>query len=600
MTLVRPLDPTAARSARSVTSPIDLLMTAPSRADDPRARPARSAENEAAESPSLMLLVLLASAGVLLYATFLGNPANRGDWLPYLMVIAAEVVLVLHTLLAMWTVLSSGHNARGFGFHQAQDHLYDMAEILRHGLGDAPHRWPMYLAGRPATVDVLVTTYGEDLGTIRRTVTAAVAMQGEHLTWVLDDGRSDEVRDLADELGARYVRRLSSNGAKAGNLNHALSLTSGEYFVVLDADFVPRPAFLHETVPFFADRDVAFVQTPQTYGNQHNVISRGAGYMQAVFYRYVQPGRNRFNAAFCVGTNVIFRRAAIEDVGGIYSDSKSEDVWTSLLLHEKGWRTVYIPTTLAVGDTPETIEAYTKQQLRWATGGFEIMLTRNPLSRHRTLTLDQRLQYTVTATHYLTGIAPMILLLVPPLHIYFGLSPIDLQISPATWLLYYGGFYLMQIAVAFYTLGSFRWEVLMLASVSFPIYVRALVNALLRREQRWHVTGSRGRSESPFTFILPQVLFFAFLLLTSAVGAWRDLADGSLSLALAWNVTNTVILGGLMVAAAREARTSRRAVRKARHPGAADPLGFLGDAPAAEPGTALEPVRASIWAGGAR
>ena len=100
------------------------------------------------------------------------------------------------------------------------------------------------------------------------------------------------------------------------------------------------------------------------------------------------------------------------------------------MLHEKGWRTVYIPTELAVGDTPETVEAYTKQQLRWATGGFEIMLTHNPLSPKRNLTMDQRLQYLVTATHYLTGIAPLLLILVPPLQIYFNLTPMNLTITP--------------------------------------------------------------------------------------------------------------------------------------------------------------------------
>ena len=100
--------------------------------------------------------------------------------------------------------------------------------------------------------------------------------------------------------------------------------------------------------------------------------------MQTVFYRFIQPGRNHFNAAFCVGTNVVFRRAAVDDIGGMYTDSKSEDVWTSLMLHERGWRSVYIPDVLAVGDAPETIEAYTKQQLRWATGGFEILLHAQP------------------------------------------------------------------------------------------------------------------------------------------------------------------------------------------------------------------------------
>ena len=49
----------------------------------------------------------------------------------------------------------------------------------------------------------------------------------------------------------------------------------------------------------------------------NNLISRGAGYMQSVFYRFIQPGKNRFNAAFCVGTNVIYRRTAIEQIGGM-------------------------------------------------------------------------------------------------------------------------------------------------------------------------------------------------------------------------------------------------------------------------------------------
>ena len=61
------------------------------------------------------------------------------------------------------------------------------------------------------------------------------------------------------------------------------------------------------------------------------------------------------------------------------------------MLHERGWKTIYIPKTLAIGDTPETIEAYTKQQLRWATGGFEILLSHNPLSPKRKLTMDQRI-----------------------------------------------------------------------------------------------------------------------------------------------------------------------------------------------------------------
>jgi cellulose synthase (UDP-forming) len=524
----------------------------------------RAAENRKSQSPSLVMLVVIATLGIFTYAAFLLNPASRGDWLPYTMVIAAESLLIAQALLSMWTILSGSQDPRDFAFHQAKSKLFRPREVLRDGFGGSPERWSLYLDDAEINVDVFITTYGEPIDTIRRTVTAAVAMHGLHHTWVLDDGKSDDVRALAAEVGARYVRRLSNGGAKAGNVNHALSIARGDYFVIFDADFVPYPEFLIETVPFFANADVAFVQTPQTYGNLHNVISRGAGYMQAVFYRFIQPGRNRFNAAFCVGTNVIFRRAAIDDIGGMYTDSKSEDVWTSLMLHQRGWRTIYIPMTLAVGDAPDTVEAYTKQQLRWATGGFEILLTHSPLSRRRKLTLDQRLQYLVTASFYLTGICPLILLLVPPLEIYFDLRPMNLSTTVFTWLLYYAGFYAMQIILAFYTMGSFRWETLMLATASFPIYVAALFNVLVGKEQKWSATGDRSKVSSPFNFMIPQVLFFAFLALTSIVAVIRDLDNGVLTLATAWNVTNTIILGSFIVAAHRESLGVRRERRRAK------------------------------------
>ena len=513
----------------------------------------RRAETANPYSPVMILISLIATLGILLYAQFLLNPANRGDFLPYALVITAETILITHALLAMWTILSGAKSPRDFAFHESQSAIFDKRAIKAAGLKGLPHLWPILLNGKEISVDVFITVYGEERSKIRATAAAAMAIKGKHRTWILDDGRSDDVQALAEELGCHYVRRLSSNGAKAGNINHALSITKGEFFCVFDADFVPKPEFLVETVPFFVNSNVAFVQTPQTYGNLINMVSRGAGYMQAVFYKFIQPGRNHFNAAFCVGTNVIFRRAAINDIGGIYTDSKSEDVWTSLMLHERGWKTIYIPKTLAVGDAPETIEAYTKQQLRWATGGFEIMLTHNPLSPRRKLTTDQRIMYLVTATHYLTGIAPALLLLVPPLEIFFDLRPVNLSIDVTTWLTFYAGFYLMQILLAFYTLGSFRWEVLMLASVSFPIYAQALVNAFAGKEQKWHVTGSTSKASSPFNFMIPQIVVFVFLLLSSAIAIWRDMGNSQLTLATAWNVTNTFILGSFMIVACREA-----------------------------------------------
>ncbi|MDN4471423.1 glycosyltransferase family 2 protein [Demequina zhanjiangensis] len=528
---------------------------------DAPARPDQHHFMGSEQSPVMITLVLIATIGVLAYTGFLLNPANRGDLVPYLMVLGAELVLVMHALMTSWTILAGGQNPRTYAVHHARSVLY------AHHHGD-PRNWPVMLGGRPITVDILITVYGEPLDVIERTAVAARDMRGQHRTWILDDGRSDDVKELAAQLGVRYVRRLTSHGAKAGNVNHALTLAKGEVFAIFDADFVPKPEFIEQTLPFFIDHKVAFVQTPQSYGNENeSVISKGAAYMQTVFYRFVQPGKNRFNAAFCVGTNVMFRREAVLDVGGIYTDSKSEDVWTSLMMHERGWKSIFIPEVLAVGDAPDNVEAFSKQQLRWATGGFEILFTHPLFSRRSKLSLEQRIQYLTTASFYLTGIAPLPLLLVPPLEIFFDLRPVSLSITVGEWALFYAGFYVMQILLAWFALGTYKWQTLTLATVSFPVYTKALFNVLRGKDVGWQATGTLKQS-SAFNYMIPQMLFFAFLLIASVVALWRDFGNGFLTLATVWNILNTAILGVFVVSAGMnlKPRASKKAAKSTELP----------------------------------
>ena len=401
----------------------------------------RRASTSGRYSPTLLLVALLASIGVFAYTAFILTPAFRGDLIPWLIVMTCELILIFQASMALWTMLSGYGRQPSYRFQTAQAKLFNPQLNARMRITADPTKWPMYLNDRQVDVDVLITVYGEPLDVIETTARAAMAMHGRHITWILDDGDSDEVRDLAKSLGCRYVRRLGSSGAKAGNINNALSVAKAEFFVIFDADFVAKPDFLYETVPFMEDSNVAFVQTPQVYGNLNNIVSRGAGFIQMVFYRFIQPGRNEFNAAFCVGTNVLFRRAAVKDIGGIYTQSKSEDIWTSILMHERGWRSIFQPKELAIGDTPDTIESYSKQQLRWATGGFEILFTHNPLSPRRRLRMDQRIMYFATCTFYFTGIAPGLLMLVPILEVFFDLRPVTLAVKWYEWALFYPGFY---------------------------------------------------------------------------------------------------------------------------------------------------------------
>lgn len=526
--------------------------------------------------PIMRVVSLVAMIGILAYTVFLFNPANRGDALPFALVIVAESILIFHALMAMWIILAGARGGRPSYFYTVQQALFDPDVIEREcdDSGDAT-TWPIFLGGRRTSVDLLITVYGEALDIIEKTVRAALAVRGLHGTYILDDGDSDEVRDLAGRLGCSYLRRLTHHGAKAGNVNSALTVAKGEFFVILDADFVARQNLLEETLPFMYDQRVAFVQTPQVYGNMHNILSRGAGYMQTMFYKYIQTGRNQFNAAFCVGTNVVFRRKAVMQIGGMYTGSKSEDVWTSLFLHELGWRSVYTPITVAVGDVPDTVESYSKQQLRWATGGFEILFTRNPLNPRRTLDLGQRIMYFVTSTYYLLGIAPGLLMAVPLLEIFFDLHPMSMvSVTWWQWALFYSGFYVMQIVLATLVLGRFRWEVLVLSMCSFPIYAKALFNGLLGVDTKWSATGAARRRVSAFNFMIPQILLFATLLIGFATSVWRDVNLGFFNIATMWLAINTVALGAFLFIGCQEAAEAR-AVKTGRERGsvhAADEL----------------------------
>ncbi len=334
----------------------------------------------------------------------------------------------------------------------------------------------------------------------------------------------------------------------------------GEFFVIFDADFIAHPNFLLETMPFFSNKRIAFVQTPQIYGNQKNLISRGAGFMQNVFYQLIQPGKNRFNAAFCVGTNVIFRRSAIEKIGGIYTASKSEDIWTSLMLHEAGYQSVFISDHLAVGDAPETVGTYFKQQLRWATGGFEILLHHNFLKSP--LSFDQKLQYISTAAYYLNGIAILLLMCLPPLQIFFNQSPVNLAVAFWVWLVSYLAFYGLQVILAFFTMGAFRLETIVIAMVSFPIYVKALFNVLLHRDVSWQATGDATQCKDPLNFINSQIMLFIFLMFTTAVGFWKYYYTGTFSLSLVWNIVNTTIFATFLLAVRKERKALNASIRK--------------------------------------
>jgi cellulose synthase (UDP-forming) len=368
--------------------------------------------------------------------------------------------------------------------------------------------------GRPPTgneaVDVLIPVYDEPVDIVEPTVAAASALPGADVrVWLLDDGKSAEMESLAERYRLGYVTRAEHVGAKAGNLNHAMGLTDAPYVAVLDCDHVPRPGFLERTLGHLEDPGVAFVQTPQYYANgDTGPIASAAAAQQNLFFGPIARGKDGLDAIFCCGTNVVFRRTALEEVGGFSEDSVTEDFELSVRLHETGWKSVYVSEVLACGLGPEDMASYVSQQQRWARGCLGAI----PLVLRSKLPWRARLQYLLSATYFLTGLTLLIYMSLPVVRIVTGAQPLAAATADQ-FLLHFAPYYVGALAtVALAGYGTYTYEAFALASGSFWIHIQAAFNSLLRRPARFVVTPKHGTIARQPRAVLPALVAIAVLM----------------------------------------------------------------------------------------
>lgn len=285
------------------------------------------------------------------------------------------------------------------------------------------------------TVDVMIMTYNEELSLLKKTIAGCLNLEypSNRLNiYLCDDGSRGSVRSLCKEFGIHYITRDNNEHAKAGNINHALKQTTGEFFLLLDADMVPKPGFLARTMDYFTDQIVGFVQTPQVFSNpdpfQYNLgFNRNIPNEQDFFMMGVQGGRARFNSVLHVGTNAVFRRTAIEAIGGIPTGTITEDMATGMLIQSKGYRTVFVNEILCVGLSVERFSDMVKQRERWGRGNIQVIKKWNPITI-KGLTLAQRLIYLDGFFYWFFGVQKIIYVTMPILYLIFGLVIIDASV----------------------------------------------------------------------------------------------------------------------------------------------------------------------------
>ncbi len=370
-------------------------------------------------------------------------------------------------------------------------------------------------------VDVLVPVCGEDIEIIRNTLRHVGAMRdanagGRYQVGVLlcDDTRDPalaaRIQSIAEAAGCRYLRRPDPGvGKKSGNLNHALrsGASTAPFFTIFDADFCPRSDWLQHLMPYLEeDPGVSIVQTPQHFTTAGiNNLQRAAAYQQEIYYRIVQRLRERLGLAGCSGSCAVYRRRAIDDIGGFPLVECSEDVNTGLLTINAGYHIRYVPLVLSQGVCPDRLQTFFTQQYRWALGGIELVFTR------RLWSLDQlgakRWLFCFLNSFYVFNV---ISALAFPAAVMAGLTLARGVVNPASWLALV---FLCLFTYVLLPLWSTRRAGLFILPLSFMysfVHVQVFCDFLTGRKMEWIPSNARVGRNARFERYLAILFFYPF------------------------------------------------------------------------------------------
>ena len=348
------------------------------------------------------------------------------------------------------------------------------------------------------SVDVLLPVCGEPVDVLRNTWINVAALveryRGAMNVYVLDDSNSKELQRIARSFGFNYAGRPNRGWyKKAGNLLYGYRISHGDFVLLLDADFAPRSDLLDETLPhFYADKSLGIVQTPQFFRvlESQSWLERGAGAVQELFYRSVQTSLSEYDGAICVGTCAVYRRAALDDNGGMTLIEHSEDVHTGFDLFRRGWRLKYVPVAVSAGVCPDNVGAYVNQQYRWCSGNMSMLgsgkFWRSPLPWR------VRLSYLSGFFYYVhTALATFIVPAIPIALLIF--LPQDLFWKNLVWVvpgLIYAG-----IVFPLWHRCPYRLEAYACRMIYGWAHVFTIYDVLRNNRMGWQPTGSGAKKQ---------------------------------------------------------------------------------------------------------
>lgn len=374
------------------------------------------------------------------------------------------------------------------------------------------------------SVDMFICTYNESEAILRDTITGCNNIKYPNKKiYLLDDGNRPHIKKMAENLGINYISRDSNEGFKAGNINNALKYTDGELIAIFDADHVPVSTFLLELVDYFKDKNTGIVQTPQHFMNpdpfQKNLgLGKPSSNEQDLFFRVIQPGLSKWNAAICAGTNFIIRREPLIRVGGLPHNTVTEDMDLGLKLRSIGYFLRYHNKPLAVGLAPETFKDYLSQRLRWAAGTLQIFLFNRKVF-FGSLSGPQKIFYLSGILYYFFGFPRLIFLMSPVLYLLFDIKPLSASIYEVGIFLlvcYISKIYFFKKVARPYR--NFIFTDVYETAVCFYLSIGVIKTLINPNNIKFSITnkGVNG-SKTDFMMFLPQAIILSFIMASFVV-----------------------------------------------------------------------------------
>ena len=302
---------------------------------------------------------------------------------------------------------------------------------------------------------------------------------------------------------------------------------------------------------YFRIPKIAFVQSKQNF-----LVPRGDpfGNTDKIFYNVMQSGKDSDNAAFSCGSGVVYRREALAEVGGFSTWNLVEDVHTSMLLHQRGWKSVYYNYPLTIGTAPTDIWSVYRQRAQWAADSLRLNFWDSPFFR-RGLTFKQKMQYFNLGFVYLVSAFVMPIYFVVPVWTIFTGSFV-LTASVENYIMHrLPAFICMSVAYGIVNYPTPYLQAYQMWTGLFPVFIKSTFQALRYRRHKppYRVTSKEHSNKlrrPAILAIIPQLLLIAANLGAIIYGFFilRGSAD-FLMLNIAWSVWAIWTMSGICVAA---------------------------------------------------